>query len=660
MTSIPHIDCTFQQARVRTEQNKLTVTTGIMEREWIWTGQGFATTRISECANERMWYAETRLCDWQLPDSTNCTEATLCALHADIQDDEGFTSQHIAVTADISYSTSNFRLRWIIWIFPTAPGIRTQLAARALQPIPQPTDPQPQGGPPDSMVERIPANQHDRRRFLGYYNGTQNRNDTHLDILKEEINTSPLVNKEWCHWASAACIENTKGGLALVKESHKCVNQNGYAGGAFVVDKTQGLACTGWGLLPRDLSCKTFTKGWATWQLAWSGGDLARECAFKSFDRIRYPLDPARDIYIQANTWGSTDNGCDARRAACEESVLKEIDVCAELGIDILQIDDGWQVPPGHHTWQPEENGWHPHPQSYPQGWQNVREHASRLGVQLGLWAAAEPITLDELKANYANGGFQQYKLDFAILKRREIIDALMRKVRAFILFTGHSVRVNWDVTENPPRYGYFFAREYGSIYLENRKPEKPVSVIYRPHTVLRDIWQISKYLNIHKFQCSIQNIDRVTPDLSDAHLHTHAYATAIALIGTPLFFQELKYYTPEAKQEIKSLLGIYKQHRAAIFQGIVHPIGNKPDNASWTGFQCHQFDSQSGYLLIFRELGNPYDSHTFQLAWLKNTTVRLVDLITDEPIQQAINAEGELTVYLRTTPGFRFLQYHA
>ncbi len=33
------------------------------------------------------------------------------------------------------------------------------------------------------------------------------------------------------------------------------------------------------------------------------------------------------------------------------------------------------------------------------------------------------------------------------------------------------SLTLNWDLTEVAKRYGYFFAREFGCIYLENRKP---------------------------------------------------------------------------------------------------------------------------------------------------------------------------------------------
>jgi hypothetical protein len=219
-------------------------------------------------------------------------------------------------------------------------------------------------------------------------------------------------------------------------------------------------------------------------------------------------------------------------------------------------------------------------------------------------------------------------------------------------------VRVNWDVTENPPRYGYFFAREYGSIYLENRKPARPLSVVYRPHTVLRDLWQVAKYLNLHRFQCSIQNVDRVDPEQSDAFLHSHSYAVAIALMGIPLFFLETKHYSAGARAEIRAMLDLYKQHRLAIYRGIVHPIGEKPDNASWTGFQCHLADERCGYLTVFRERCNADAERTLRLGWLERGGALLTDLVRGTTAETQVGGDGAIPLRIDDAPGFRFMRY--
>lgn len=655
---LPTIDCSLAQARVYTEQDRLIVTTGRVQRVWRLTKMGLSTCSLTQLQTQMQWQWDRDDCDWQLPDATEPGRCELCSMTAAISDDERFTNEHISVTAEFKYPDSGLILSYEIWAYPDACGLRTQLSARLIPDAKLPEPRRVQGGQPSGRVERLPVNDpSDRRRLVGYYNHTQVRNDTHQDIIAQEVMSHRLQGREHCDWASAACLESDRAGIALVKESHKCVNQSGYVSGGFFIDEQQGLICHGWGLRLKDLKTDTLTRGWATWSLCWSGGDFERELAFKQFDRQRYPIDPKRDIYIQANTWGSTDNGNDARRAAGPQRVLQELEVCSELGIDVLQIDDGWQVPPGCDTWDPGENGWYPHPQHYPDGWEPVRKRASELGVKLGLWAAAESVGLEELMHNYERGGFVQFKLDFAMLRQKHQIDALMHKVREFIKSTDHQVRVNWDVTENPARYGYFFAREYGCIYLENRKPSRPLGVIYRPHTVLRDLWQIARYLNLNRFQCSIQNVDRVDSDHSDAHLHSHGYATAIALMGIPLFFQEVKYYSDEAKAEIRSLLETYKAHREAIYHGVVHPIGEKPNNASWTGFQC-SCDDGGGYLMIFRERCNAESKKALALRGLPPGLIHLENLVTGHESQQLLGDAHAISLEIAEAPGFQFLRY--
>jgi len=657
---LPHLDCSLRSARVATDGDRLTVTTGTAERVWQWVGNGFATVSIRDCASGRTWAGPADDCDWQLPFGEPLPAGQVVALDAEVSDDEGFTTEHIAATATIDYPDAGLTLRFTVWAYPDAPGLRTQLSARVLDAEKLPLlTPGGQGTPPHGRVDRLPLiDPSHHRRLFGYYNETQQRNDTHQDLLEEHVVTHPLMGRERCDWASAACVEDATGGVALIKESHKCVNQKGYDGGGFAFDEIAGLCCDGWGLRCKEMRPDRLREAWATWSIVWSGGDDARQLAIKTFDRARYPVDPQRDTYIQANTWGSTETSQDARRAAGPESVLQEIEACADLGIDTLQIDDGWQVPPGHAKWGPEKNGWHPHPQTYPDGWTPIRERAAELGVKLGLWAAAEPVSLDELKQTRTEGGFVQYKLDFASLRNREQIEALMQKVRDFIKWSGHRVRVNWDVTENAARYGYFFAREYGCIYLENRKPVRPISTVYRPHTVLRDLWQLAKYVNLHRFQGSIQNVDRVDPGYSDAVQHPHAYATAITLMSIPLFFQETKYYSPDARNEIRGLLDIYKQHREKIYRGVVCPIGNKPDNASWTGFQSHLAEENSGYLTVFRERCNTQPTVSLRIPGLAGHTTRLDNLTIGASQEIAVHENSNVQLEIPDAPGFRFLRY--
>lgn len=652
------VDTTYRDVRVTCKDGVLTVANGLIERQWRWTGKGFLTTRLASVSSQKVWTQAVSSIesDWLLPGYDTPQEAELLSVKSCVGDDEGFTSEHVAVVAEMAYAAAKIKLRFTVWIYPETPGMRTQLYVKGTQGYDS------EAGDAVLMVSHrfdfIPVNFDGlRRRMFGYYNETQQRNDTCEDILKEESISHSLKNREFHAWPSVLCLENEQEGIALVNENHKCPNQFGYDCGLFICDADVGLSNHGWGLRANEID-DTWRQAWASWCIVYTQADRGCETALKRFDAARYPLDEGRDIYVQANTWGSSITGEESRLAAIESEVLKELESCADLGIDTLQIDDGWQVAPGHRSHNPEENGWHPHPESYPEGWTNVKKRSQELGVKLGLWAAAMPVSLEELKRNYQEGGFLTYKLDFADLKSNENIRALTQKVRDFIKCTGHAVRVNWDVTEVSRRYGYFFAREYGCLYLANRKPVSPPSTTYRPHTMLRDLWQLSRYINVRKIQGSIQNVDRVNQQLSDANQHPQDYCVAITLMGTPLFFQQTAYYTEEARKQIRPLLAVYKEHQKAIFRGAVYPVGSKPDNYSWAGFQSHNAVSNSGYLTIFRELNNEEPTFEMKLEFLAGRSLSITNLMDKKQRVVTVGADGMVEFAIEQAPGYLFLSY--
>lgn len=446
------------------------------------------------------------------------------------------------------------------------------------------------------------------------------------------------------------CTEAGREGFCLVKESHKCANQQGVNTGGFQCD-SRGVASTGWGPAPADILTKRFRSCWASWAVVYDGGDDGRELAIKTFDRQRYPVDPERDIYIMANTWGSGGDKSESLEASREENILNQIESCQDLGIDVQQIDDGWQ---GN-----QYETWFPVKQRYPKGWKNVRAAAREAGIKLGLWAAWG-IGEKALLATHDDGGFNYYKIDFANLNTYDKLEALTTKMRDLIRHSGHTVRVNWDVTENPARVGYYFARDLGNIYLENRKPMLPAHVVYVPYLVLRDAWHVAHYTNLNRFQITVQNIERVNPETSNARMHNHPYCVAITLMGSPIFFQETTYYTEEARGQIRPLLALYKKHREQMYRGYVFPIGDKPDDASWTGFQNHDPATGAGYLMIFRELRATEYKKPIPLRFVADTRIRLTDLRTSSERTVAVPPDGKVQFEINSAPGFQFLRYEA
>jgi len=630
----------LKSATALISDDSLVVDTSRMRRKWKWTSRGFVTVSLQDKVSGVEWCGRKPAysCDWSLWGIVG--EAELLSVDAKVSDDEGFTSEHIEVRALVEYPREKLQVEYLIWAYPSSPGIRTQIRVKSLEGF----SPEKFNG--ESRVEYIPVSfENTVRREIGYYNDTQHRNEPETEILREEVKTSPLSGIEEHSWGSILCIEKEGYGLAIIKESHKCVNQPGVNCGVFRCDSSKGVESTGSGLSPEEIVSSRFRGCWASWCLVYSGGDDGRELALKVFDRLRYPIKPNRDIYIIANTWGSGGG----REAAREENVLKEIESQADLGIDVQQIDDGWQ----------DEN-WRPRKDFYPEGWTRVAAKAKEKGVKLGLWFNTGVMSpkelLENLKYHYNTGGFLYFKLDGLHFETYSEVDEVMKAVREFIKYTGHKAQVNWDVTENSPRVGYFFAKEYGCIYLENRKPES--YNVYIPYLVLRDLWQLSKYINLNKVQCTVQNIDRVDPKASDAHLYSHQYCVAITLMGTPIFFQETHLYSQAAREQIKSILKVYKKHRKNIFKGYVFPIGSKPDNKSWTGFQCHIFEEKAGYLLIFRELHNHEDTKAIQLKFISNTSLKLKDLLHETETVVKVAGDGKVVFKIEKPADFRFYQY--
>lgn len=649
-------------AEVCIEEDTIIIRTCIIERKWEWVAKGFVTTGLKNLITGKEWVVEKKAVhsDWSLTGVTDNTDAVLNGITARKVTKDHYTSEHIEVVADINYPASNIRLQFIIWVYPDSPGIRTQLSVKGDK----------EYTPVDSVedktfsVDFVPTDWDEYTcRAVGYYNCTDARNSFEEEIIKEEIYTDFAPDYVKNDWASILSIEDKQEGLILIKESHKCVNNSGHDTGEFIYND-KGIIVTGAGLRPHEILIERFRPCWATWCILYDGEEDERELAIKVFDRMRYPVDPKKDLYIMANTWGSTPSPAEGENAACEKNILREIKSQSELGIDVQQIDDGWQNPPGLRWYYTKQ--WRPNPERYPFGWKRIVEEAKVRGVKLGLWVASamgmregypgRPANIEELKQNLDEGGFCYFKFDFAYLDSYQKIEEMMNRVKELIEYSGYNVRVNWDVTNNWPRVGYFYGREYGNIYLENRKPQG--NNVYKPALVLQDAWNISKYINLNKFQVPVQNIERVDREVSNAYEYNHSYCVGITLMGSPIFFQETHLYNEEARKEIASLLAIYKKYRKEIFTGYVFPIGDKPNDSSWTGFQCHIPDKGTGYIILFRELENCDLSRQITLKFIKGKKIRMINLLGENVTESHVSNEGKVSFSIKKVPAFKFYRY--
>ena len=661
---LPAINKSYNSALATTAGDRLVVSTGSSERTFRWTGHGFVTVGIRNLETGKQWanMEPSVAADWSYPGLIPTdAKAKLLSLTAAQSDDEGFTSPHLEVIAEIHYPAQALTLKQTIWAYPGAHGLRQQLWAKgSLE-----QDAADANTTPGGRVDYLPVDTSEMQvSSAGYYSDTQHRNLPDTPVLKEENQQSSGK----CDWSNLLFVEEGDQALTLIKESHKTVQTYGVDTGLYSFGP-QGIENTGWGLNRSDLSPNTYKWIWGSWLITHEAGTDARECAIKQFDRLRFPTNKARDMWIVMCTWGHSLEipgfGNDGRTYAYEKEILSEMDHVADMGIDMILIDDGWQaLAPGSRKDYPQKHkGWYPHPGTYPSGdWSNVTKKAKDLGLRLGLWAAYR-ISNEEMLWNWERLKPTQIKLDFAKLKTHAALDKIKMKSRNFMLQTDKKCIISWDTTEAAPRYGYYLFREYGNVHFMNRKQKFPDNLLYVPWLALRDFWLLSHYQNLNKWQLVIQNPEVVEKNVgnfsSDAYLHSAAYCTATALMGTPEYMGISRHYSENARKELRVLHSQYKAVRSEIWDSMVYPIGQEPSNKSWTGFQAVHPDGKHGYLTIFRERLNKNKTSKLALRFIHpGTQIKLTNLRTGSISHAVLDANGALEFEIPHAPGFLFLQY--
>ncbi|MCK9343303.1 MAG: hypothetical protein M0P33_05285, partial [Massilibacteroides sp.] len=356
---LPNQSYQMGKASVSITHNTILVNTGKIERQWRWTDHGLLTIALRDVQSNKSFplVKKPLQCDWNLPGaiSDSTSKAKLIALKIREGNDDGFINKYIEVSTTIRYEKAHLTLQQVIWVFPNAPGIRTQLRIKACQ-----------GFNPKGIISEegtrvyygntlsVPSGQSaylpldlsvkNQRRYWGYYNDPGARHDQSRDMLKEQVVLGyPVFQDEDISWASGVSVDYGDRGVMLVKESPKCVNQQGHNTGSFYTGP-QGVKVTGWGLKPSEFVTDRFRECWATWTILYTKGNDGMQFALKQFDRIRYPVFPERDEMIINDTWGPANPG--GQQFAKEAYLLKEIPLLADLGIDVLRIDDGWQKNP--------------------------------------------------------------------------------------------------------------------------------------------------------------------------------------------------------------------------------------------------------------------------------------------------------------------------
>ena len=318
-------------------------------------------------------------------------------------------------------------------------------------------------------------------------------------------------------------------------------------------------------------------------------------------------------LVTMSNTWGD----CNSATRVCEAFIEREIDAAAEIGVDIVQIDDGWQAGNTLYKCKRDERGnrifdepfWDLNTERFPRGILPLSERAAQHGIKLGLWFAPSShgcfakLERDKsvLRRAYEEYGARFFKLDMYQASDKAHVDR-MQELLASIYALGDDVSVQMDVTRYE-RLNYLCGREYGTIFAENRYTKYTTAYPYMP---LKNLWDVSRYLPSNRFQFELVN-----PDLN-ADVYPNGdplapiyydmdYLFASVMLSNPLFWMELQFLSPRRCAELAPLLMLWRSHREALSCADVCPIGERPSGVSHSGFYLSQ-DGKPTYLLTFRE----------------------------------------------------------
>lgn len=319
-------------------------------------------------------------------------------------------------------------------------------------------------------------------------------------------------------------------------------------------------------------------------------------------------------LFTMSNTWGD----CNGFSRVCQDFVLKEIDAAKEIGVDIVQVDDGWQKGnTADRTLRDEFDRrifkgdfWELDSTKFPNGMKFVTEYAEKDNIKVGMWFA--PDSHDEfallerdkavLRKAYEEWGIRFFKLDMFWVSSDKDRDQFLELLREIYSF-GDDVAVQLDVTRDL-RMNYLCGHKYGSVFVENRYAKSANSF---PHRVLRNMWMISKYIPTSKFQFELTNPDLYKECYAETDpfvpsLYDMDYLFATVMLSNPLFWMEMQFLSDERKAQLKEIMDVWKKNRDILANADIMPIGDKPNGRSFTGFYIST-NKEPQYLLLFREV---------------------------------------------------------
>lgn len=354
--------------------------------------------------------------------------------------------------------------------------------------------------------------------------------------------------------------------------------------------------------------------------LACDGGRAGRTAALQAFQRALRPYVPGRDGLFLSNTWG--DRNRDSR--INETFLLAEVEAGARLGVDVVQIDDGWQkgrsansaaVAKGKGAWNgywdADPEFWLPDPVRFPRGLAPVVAAARSKGLKFGLWFGPDSsggVTNWQRDAGrlldlHRSDGVDYFKIDSVKATSTLAEDNLHRFFDRVLAESAGKVVFDLDVTAET-RPGYFGAPRVGPIFVENRYTDFHR---YWPHQTLRSLWSLAHVVDPVRLRIELLNNTRQVEKYPDDPLAPAKWRPdalfATAMMASPLGWFEVSNLPDGYVAAVAPLVAAWRRERGRMHGGTILPVGEAPDGIAWTGLASVAPDRRSAYAVVFREL---------------------------------------------------------
>ncbi|MBE7026412.1 MAG: hypothetical protein E7410_02430 [Ruminococcaceae bacterium] len=459
--------------------------------------------------------------------------------------------------------------------------------------------------------------------------------------------------------ASILMLENyiDKKAIMLVSEGY-------VSGKKFVGDKdfsvNENAACVFGNGIDEDAAEYTYIGG-ATLAVG-KKGSLCDE--YKKFYSHMYTNE---GTYIMSNTWGDRKRDT----AVCEEFMLGEIDAASTLGVDIVQIDDGWQqgltansglVKNGAwgNFYDSDIDFWAVNKDKFPNGFNVISDYAQKKNVRLGLWFSMDKQNsyarwkqdADKILELHEKYGASYFKIDGLRITDHACEENIFNFAKYIHEKSDGKISFNFDITANR-RYGYFMAKQYSTLFVENRYTDWQN---YYPHTTLRNLWSLSEYIPAHKLQFEVLNQNRNEQSYPDDILKPSSYPIdymfASVMVANPLIWMEMTNLDKNQISALKNIICVYKKERDNFKDAMIKPIGERPDGISYTGFNITK--DGEGYLVLLKEK-NEQNTYTYSLD--KNITDINI-LASSCPDAKLEIKDGNIAVSNMKQAGYIFLKY--